>query len=231
MSTKYCGSCDNWLTLEYFHKGSGKHGRASYCKSCMKEYQKRNKEKVRSAAERWRSGNQEYMRQYREQNREQLRDYHRQYHQEHAEQLREWTRQWRKANPQRTIDNNRNYYKKNRERELVKSRSRHQQNRQANCERARQWRQDNKDRVQAQLAKRRCAQKCAIPPWVDFDEIESFYTEASQLTEQTSVSHQVDHTVPLNSDVVCGLHCADNLRVVTAEENNHKKNRLDESLL
>lgn len=34
----------------------------------------------------------------------------------------------------------------------------------------------------------------------------------------------VDHIVPLNSALVCGLHCADNLQIMTVQENSKKSN-------
>lgn len=36
---------------------------------------------------------------------------------------------------------------------------------------------------------------------------------------------EVDHIVPLNSDMVCGLHCIDNFQFLTREENARKSNK------
>ena len=53
------------------------------------------------------------------------------------------------------------------------------------------------------------------------------YEEAQQLTRATGIQYDVDHVVPLQSPVVCGLHCEFNLRVITSVENKRKQNLWD----
>ena len=43
--------------------------------------------------------------------------------------------------------------------------------------------------------------------------------------------HEVDHIIAFECKTACGLHCLANLRIITADENNKKKCKLDESLL
>ena len=59
-----------------------------------------------------------------------------------------------------------------------------------------------------------------IPPWADMEAIAVIYRQAKALGKT------VDHIVPLNNRLVCGLHCEDNLRIVSAEENRRKGNKL-----
>jgi hypothetical protein len=84
----------------------------------------------------------------------------------------------------------------------------------------------NRDAVNALIAKRVIAKKRAIPKWADLKAIRMFYAEAIRLTRETGIRHEVDHIYPLQSDMVCGLHCEANLRVITKAENQRKKNRL-----
>jgi hypothetical protein len=65
----------------------------------------------------------------------------------------------------------------------------------------------------------------ATPPWADFKRIRSIYQHAQCLSELTGVKHQVDHEIPLQHPMVCGLHVPENLRVVTEKHNYAKKNR------
>lgn len=207
---KICNTCRIEKPLIEFGKHStSADGYNPKCKSCVSEYQKK----------------------YRKKHKEKLRQYQGEYTKTHRNAARERVHQWRKDNPERKREYDRNRYSQMKEVYSEQARHRHLRNREANCTRSRKWREENKDRVVLQIAKRRCAKKQAIPTWVDFDLIESFYSQAALLTEQTGIPHQVDHIVPLTSKVVCGLHCADNLRVVTAEENNSKNNKLLEELL
>lgn len=68
----------------------------------------------------------------------------------------------------------------------------------------------------------------ATPEWAE-SEFEQFYIEEiyhlSALRKQMlGVEFNVDHIVPLQSKLVCGLHCASNLRILPATENKVKLN-------
>lgn len=72
-------------------------------------------------------------------------------------------------------------------------------------------------------AKRRRA-ACA---WADATRVRTFYEEAARMTAETGVRYDVDHVVPLNHPLVCGLHNEFNLRVITASENRSRRNRFE----
>ena len=64
----------------------------------------------------------------------------------------------------------------------------------------------------------------ATPPWADMSAVRALYREAQRLTA-AGTPHVVDHEIPLNHPYVCGLHIAENMRVVPWATNAWKSNR------
>lgn len=82
----------------------------------------------------------------------------------------------------------------------------------------------HKDRIMVANGKRRALEKRATPAWADMNAMRGFYKRSLELSELLGVPHQVDHTIPLKSKFVCGLHCEANLQVIPASENFKKNN-------
>lgn len=66
-------------------------------------------------------------------------------------------------------------------------------------------------------AKRRAIKINATPIWSELDQIKEFYN-------QCEIGFHVDHVIPLNNPLVCGLHVMDNLQYLSAHENCSKGN-------
>jgi len=118
-------------------------------------------------------------------------------------------RSWRERNLEKCRERRRENYAKSREQELAK---------------ATEWKAANVGACRALAAKRIAAKKQAIPSWANPENIQAWYDLAALVTEETGITHHVDHIVPLQSNLVCGLHWEGNLQLLTANENHRKKN-------
>jgi hypothetical protein len=68
--------------------------------------------------------------------------------------------------------------------------------------------------------------KLATPKWADTNKIQEMYEERAQLSASGQIYH-VDHIIPLNHPLVCGLHVEGNLRVIPKEINEKKNNNFE----
>lgn len=84
--------------------------------------------------------------------------------------------------------------------------------------RIREHYKNNKSDYLAKNAKRRAEKVAATPIWANLDKIKEFY-------RNTPEGDHVDHIIPLNGKLVCGLHVENNLQYLTAEENLKKSNK------
>lgn len=89
------------------------------------------------------------------------------------------------------------------------------------CSRAARIATYNKD-PSKELAKnttrKRLVSEKQTPSWADQDKILEIYRNRPE-------GYHVDHILPLNGKLVCGLHVENNLQYLTVEENLRKKNK------
>lgn len=94
-----------------------------------------------------------------------------------------------------------------------------------------EYRQAQKKLIYKQMpkitAKRRACKLQATPTWFEEKKVAALYEERLRLTQETNVMYHVDHIVPLINNDVCGLHCIDNLQLLTQEENMSKGNKFE----
>jgi len=83
-----------------------------------------------------------------------------------------------------------------------------------------EYNQINKELCNAQNAKRRARKKQALPKWADLEKIKEIYKNCPE-------GMHVDHIIPLQNDLVCGLHVENNLQYLTPKENCKKGNKYE----
>lgn len=88
-----------------------------------------------------------------------------------------------------------------------------------------EWAQKNKDKRRATTAKRKAAKLRATPAWADLEAIAAIYRRAAEIEAATGQRMHVDHIIPLQHPLVCGLHVPENLQILTGPENESKKNK------
>ncbi len=129
-----------------------------------------------------------------------------------------------------TVDARRAYAKeyhiKNAVRRNAASRQWYWANQTEVLERKKLWSRENPHLCVAQVAKRNARKRNATPKWADQDKMLAVYAEAARLTREIGVKHEVDHIIPLQGRMVCGLHCEANLQILTESANRSKHNKL-----
>ena len=119
-------------------------------------------------------------------------------------------RAYRAANAQHVKTYRKAQYDLNRERELLGMKA---------------WKRGNPGKNAEYVTKRQAAKIQAIPPWADLTAIGEIYEARVAAQELFEIPVHVDHTVPLISKLVCGLHVEANLCLLPGPENSRKSNR------
>jgi hypothetical protein len=90
--------------------------------------------------------------------------------------------------------------------------------------------QNNKAKVNALAKAYKVRKKNRIPIWVDKNHmwlIKEVYELAQIRTKESGYSWHVDHIIPLQGELVSGLHVIENLQVIPGIENIKKKNKYE----
>lgn len=76
-------------------------------------------------------------------------------------------------------------------------------------------------------SKKRVLKVQRTPSWSDLFKIRLIHEERDRISKETGVPHAVDHIVPLQGKLVCGLHVPENLQILTRTQNSKKYNKFN----
>lgn len=133
---------------------------------------------------------------------------------------------WRSANPDKIkASNQRSYAKADKAKLRAAGKEWQNANRDKVRQSVRKWNNSNTEVRNEIHAKRRFTKFNATPAWANRFFIQEAYRLAKRREKVCGGKWHVDHIVPLQSKLVCGLHVEHNLRVIRGAENVSKSNR------
>jgi len=148
---------------------------------------------------------------------------------ERLEAAHKRARQWRSDNPERFREKCDRWREENPDKyreTMQKAYAKYRRSEKGQAKRKAHVKQRTESGLGAAYKRKRDASKLqATPPWFDPDLVKPIYEQAAVLTEVTGQRWEVDHIDPLQGELVCGLHVAENLTAITRSENRAKKNR------
>jgi len=123
------------------------------------------------------------------------------------------------------LKKNKRWSDKNKERHSELNASWHQRNKEQHLLNSQQVYEANKSRKLLDYYRREERTRIATPKWVSKSDLLKVYKQAEQISLKTGVPHEVDHIIPLQHKLICGLNVPNNLQVITREMNRKKANK------
>ena len=224
---KTCTKCGEAKVFSEFHKlKNGKYGLRGQCKCCYNAVRKEKGWDKNYQAAHW----------------DQILEYQRKWNQQHRELGTNWYAseaavESRKKSYQKHAEiakaRSNEYYYDNKEEILAKAKQKRENN--PLTEEQKEWRrqytrayyQQNKPAYYDYSVRRKRTIAEQTPGWANKEAILEIYRQCIDLNKESGcVAYHVDHIIPLNGDLVCGLHVETNLQIIEAEMNLKKGNKL-----
>lgn len=130
-------------------------------------------------------------------------------------------RAWREANAEKVAASKKAWREANAEKEAATQKAWREANPEKNRASSKTWKEKNVGAVRAHRARRRAAKLRRTPVWSETENIKGVYLEAQRQ------QMQVDHIIPLQGELVSGLHVWSNLQLLTPKDNHSKGNKFD----
>jgi hypothetical protein len=135
---------------------------------------------------------------------------------------------WVRENKEKALQQGREYHYRNRDKRLASQKAVRAADLKKYAAKQQEWRKNNMDYILSINALRRANKLQRTPKWLteeDKKKIKSIYKNARHLTVTTGEQHHVDHIIPLQGELVSGLHVPSNLQVLHWRDNLSKRHK------
>lgn len=203
--------------------------RKAYMKAYHKKWYEANKAKVLEKGKEWALKNPERSREIKAK-----------YASQHIEEKKIANLAWQKENPEKVKIIHKRWVSKNLDKVRQAKNARNKLNPEPARKRVAAWnaknpirrkeaaakyRKENQGKIRTYQVIRRSASILATPKWANEFYIDEIYNLAKLRSSVTGFAWDVDHIVPIQSKLVCGLHVESNMQVIPSKENKKKSNR------
>ena len=148
-----------------------------------------------------------YNKAYREANKDKIKAYFEAYYEANKDKIKAYYEANKEANTGKKAARMKAYYEANKEKY---------------CAIQKAYRQANKEKHNAHVSKHRALKRQAILPTTDNELIRNLYKRRVVMTKENGEQYHVDHIIPLS---IGGAHHQDNIRIISAKENQEKSNK------
>lgn len=248
MVKRCSGECQEEKDLELFDRQhTSPDGRRSMCKVCCKkrygaiyrknatEYYYRNKSEVLKKVKLRRDipankvKAKQYGAQYYIENKEAINKHNKEYAELNKEHLAKKSKEYSLKNRETLVEYQKEYRKNNSEKIKLQKKIYQEENADFIKAQAKKWKQNNKATVLAATRKRELAKIDRTPAWADYEKVKDVYKDCEEVnlaarTAGCTEKFVVDHVIPLQGELVSGLHIESNLQIITQTDNLVKGN-------
>lgn len=188
------------------------------------------RERQLAAGKRWRDKNRakvtENNAKFYAQNREREKARAQEWRLANKDHCKEVTKAWRASNEKHFASVQRAWERANPEKVKANKSASQKRNRPAANARNSAYMKRNPDKINAMTKSRQRRVRQSTPAWADLRNIRAMYMSVARVSRCLGIEFHLDHYYPIRSDVVCGLHCEQNLRLLPGTLNRRKRNSL-----
>lgn len=200
-------------------------------KEYNRQYYLKHKEKIKAQTQVYREANKEHLaekaKEYYLDNIDDIKAYQLVHREDNRDKAAKNTREWYYNNKERASQSQKEYRKKNSDK--VRAYDKERSKAPHRIAAKKEWRENNKDLINAKNSRDRAAKLQRTVAWADNEAIKDVYRDCEEInlaarTAGSTERYVVDHEIPLQGELVSGLHVHTNLQIILESHNCSKNN-------